>query len=72
MFPLREFKVSEDIVITGCTSITQPNKKFCQQHEDGESPVITVDQLASETRRVLRDRRKAMANYKEVGQDDMF
>ena len=65
-------KYQEDIVIKGCTSIPQPNKKFCQQHEDGESPVITVGQLASETRRVLRDRRKTMANFKEVGQDEMF
>ena len=69
---IREFKASEDFIITGCTSIPQPNKKFCQQHEDGESPVIPVDQVASETRRVLRDRRKRTANYKEAGQDDIF
>ena len=68
----REFKVSEDIVITGCTSIPQPNNKFCQQHEDGESPIVTVDKLTTDTKRVLRDRRKSMANYKEVGRDDMY
>ena len=68
----REFKVSEDIVITGCTSIPQPKNKFCQQHEDGESPIITVDHLTNETKRVLRDRRKQTANYKEVGQDDLY
>ena len=68
----REFKVSEDMTITGCTAIPQPNNKYCQEHEDGESPIITVDRLTNETKRVLRDRRKMMANYKEVGQDDMY
>ena len=68
----REFKISEDIVLTGCTSIPQPNKKFCQQHENGESPIVTVDKLTNESKRVLRDRRKMMANYKEAGQDDMY
>ena len=68
----REFKISEDIVVTGCTSIPQPNKKFCQQHEDGESPIVTVDKLSKDSKRVLRDRRKLMANYKEAGQDDMY
>ena len=26
---VREFKVSEDIVVTGCTAIPQPNNKYC-------------------------------------------
>ena len=52
---IREFKASEDFIITGCTSVPQPNKKFCQQLEDGESPFIPVDQVPSETKRVLRD-----------------
>ena len=63
------------MVVTSCTAIPQPNKKYSQQHEDAEfaeSPIKTVDRLTDETKRVLRDRRKMTANYKKVGQDDLY
>ena len=37
----REFKESEDIIITGCTAMPQPNGKYCMKHLDEESPIIT-------------------------------
>ena len=39
----REFKESEDIVITGCTAMPQPNDKYCMKHLAEETPVITAD-----------------------------
>ena len=52
---VREFKVSEDIVVTGCTAIPQPNNKYCQEHASTESPIITTDKLTEKTKKVLRD-----------------
>ena len=60
------------MVVTGCTAIPQPNNKYCQEHEGTESPIITTDKLSEKTKKILRDRRKIDANYKEVGQDDMY
>ena len=69
---LREFKESEDIVLTGCTAMPQPNSKYCMKHIDEESPIITADKLTTETKKVLRDRRSSIANYKEAGKDHMY
>ena len=41
---------------------------YCQQHEDAEPPIITVDILTDEAKRVLSDRRK----MKAIGQDDLY
>ena len=68
----REFKESEDIVITGCTAMPQPNGKYCMKHLDEESPIITADKLTNETKKVLRDRQTRNATYKEAGQDNMY
>ena len=49
----------------------KPNDKFCMKHLEEETPVITTDKLKTETKRVLRDIRKANTYYQDAGQDIM-
>ena len=69
---IREFKTSKDFVITGCTTIPQPNKKYCHLHEEADSPVVTADRLNEKSKKALQDKRKSTATYKEAGQDDLY
>ena len=55
-------------IMTGCSSIPQPNSKFCFDHADGQHPVVPGDRVSARKR--LRKFKKAECT--EAEDDDFF
>ena len=75
MSGLRHFKDTGYMHLTGCTAHTAqplPKSKYCEQHEDQETPVIDHDHLREETKMKLWDKRKKMSYSKQAGQDTLY
>ena len=69
---VREFETTGIKVVTGCTSIPAPKSKFCQEHQDTESPALLSSQVSKSTRMSLRDHRMNTAASSEASQDNIY
>ena len=69
---IRYFSASETNVITGCSSIPIPGKRFCSRCENLETPALSSEQLNKESRNKLRNERSDKTNSREAPQDNIY
>ena len=67
-----EFEHTGNKIVTGCKSIPAPKSKFCADHADFESPVMSSDNVTKETRSKLRSYRKKTSSVKDIPQDNIY
>ena len=69
---IREFQKANVKVFTGCRKIPKPESKFCQEHEETDTPVVPAEKVSRQTRRKLRDFREDSSKSKLAGQDNFY
>ena len=69
---IREFQKANVKVFTGCRKIPKPESKFCQEHEETDTPVVPAEKVSRQTRRKLRDFREDSSKSELAGQDNFY
>ena len=69
---IKHFESSGLSVVTGCTSIPCPQSKFCNRHQEEQSPALLCEEVSKETRKKLRDHRTQSATSSEAPQDNIY
>ena len=69
---LRHFKDTGYTHITGCTTQPLPKSKYCQLHQNQESPVLDHSQISDDSKRKLRERRSKVNYNERAGQDTLY
>ena len=67
---VKVFKESGTSVLTGCSSIPQPNSKFCFNHQNSDHPVLSGDKINSKNKEKLKKYKRN--ECPEAGEDDLF
>ena len=52
---VRIFKQCNKMVLTGCTSMPNPDSPFCSEHLNAETPVLLAEKVSRETKKSLVD-----------------
>ena len=69
---VRQFESTGLKVVTGCTKIPGPESKFCNEHQQSESPALLSSQVSRNTRNNLRNHRTNTAASSEASQDNIY
>ena len=69
---IKQFSQAGMSVVCGCLNCPQPSSKFCGEHFNLNSPVMTSDVVSEVTRKELRNHRTKTANFKDSQQDNIY